>query len=80
MTPNHPEFVFNNTRNEPSPRHEKANKASPSIVFFRTVTTYRVEKFCVDFKIINNFHIHIHIIRWYVNKLFYRYVVIIVFG
>ena len=27
----------------------------------RTVTTYRIEKFCVDFKIINNFHIHIHI-------------------
>ena len=38
------------------------NKASPSVVFLRIATSYRVEKFYVDFKIINNIHIHIHII------------------
>ena len=62
-TPNHQESFFNNTRNQPSPWHEKANKAWPSIFFLRTVTTYRIEKFCVDFKVINNFHIHIHITK-----------------
>ena len=61
--------VFNNMRNQPSPWHERANKASPSIVFLRTVTTYRIEKFYVDFKIINNIHIHI-IIR---NAIEYSY-------
>ena len=64
-TLNHQESYFNNTRYQPSPWHEKANKARPSIVFLRTVTTCRVEKFCVDFKIINTFHIHIHIL--YIN-------------
>ena len=50
---------FNNTKNQPFSWHERANKASPSTFFLRTVTTYRVEKFCVDFEIINNIHIHI---------------------
>ena len=60
-TPNHQESYFNNTRYQPSSWQEKANKAWPNIVFLRTVTTYRVAKFCVDSKIKHNFHIHIHI-------------------
>ena len=52
--------IFNNTKNQPSPWHESKNKASPSTVFLRTVTTYRVAKFCIDFKKINNIYILIH--------------------
>ena len=44
--------------------HERINKASPSIVILRTVTAFRVEKFCVDFKIINTISISISISIW----------------
>ena len=53
--------VFNKTKNQASPSNETATKASPNIVFLRTVMAYLVENVCVDSKIKIPIHIHIHI-------------------
>ena len=58
---NHKESSFLQTRNQPPQWHEEVNKASPSIVILRTITAYRLEKFYVDYKIINTISISISI-------------------
>ena len=58
---NHKESSFLQTRDQPPQRHEGVNKASPNIVILRTVTAYRLEKFCVDYKTINTISISISI-------------------
>ena len=74
-TPNHQESFLRQTRDQPFPWHGKTNKASPIIVILRTVTAYRLEKFCVDYKMIKNIHIHInfiqHIITHYITRTSY---------
>ena len=73
-TPNHQGSSLRQMRDQPSPWYEKVNKASPSIVVLRTVTAYRLEKFCVDYKIINTIHIHNHIIRiTFIHLKFWAY-------
>ena len=58
-TPNHKESSLDQMRDQPPPWHGRVTKASPSVFFLRTVTAYRLEKFCVNYKITNTFHIHI---------------------
>ena len=57
--PNYQLPFFNNTKDQTSPSNEKATKAPMSIVALRSVTAYRVEKFCADYKIINNIPIRL---------------------
>ena len=62
-TLNHIESSLLQTRNQHPPWNEGINKASPSIVILRTVTVYRLKRFCVDFKIINTNSISISILH-----------------
>ena len=57
------------TRDQPPPWHEGANKASPGIVLLRTITAYHLEKFCVDFKIINTISISMSQTKYAIYKL-----------
>ena len=66
-TPNRIESSLPQARDRPPPWHDEVNKASPSIVLLRTVTVYRLEKFYVDYKIINTIHIHSYSYSYFRN-------------
>ena len=67
---------------------ESASKAPPCIVFFTYGNDFslKIEEICVDFKIINNLHIHIHIccymlycavLKWYMLCLYHFWYVML---